>query len=148
MFASLVQVAALASFTYAAPLVSRQQLVPDLPAQVDLVYAETIVRSTAASASGVNGRYNEYGNYINTLVPIASTLEATIGKDKVTALDVLADRVCIAGYQQGSLCNEIFAYAYSWIVMQEKGKTWKQMTQILGVRLSFNSLLVKASTDI
>lgn len=132
MLSHIVKLSAL-SLALAAPLVSRQQLVPDLPAQADLVYAETKVRSIAYTATGANGRYNEYGNFINTLVPVANILASTIGKEQVTALDVLADRLCIAGYDQGSTCDELFAYAYSWVVMQEKGKTWQQMTQILGV---------------
>lgn len=134
MLTTLLRLSTL-SFTLTAPLVSRQQLVPDLPAQADLVYAESKVRSIAFIASGRHANFNEYGDFINSLVPVANTLDSIIGKDQVTALDVLADRLCIAGQNQGSLCNEIFAYAYSWIVMQEKGKTWKQMAQILGVSL-------------
>lgn len=133
MFTSLITLAPLLSLAVAAPLASRQQLIPDLPAQADLAYAEDMVRLWSDKITGVNGRYNYYGDFINTIVPIANTLDQTIGKENVQALDVLADRLCIAGYQQGSTCNELFAYAYSWIVMQEKGMTWRQLAQTLGV---------------
>jgi hypothetical protein len=117
----------------AAPLVERQQVVPDLPAQADLVTAETAVKAYADKYSGRRGASNDYGDFINSLVPISNVLESTIGEDNVIAIDVLADRLCIAGQFQGSLCNELISYAYSWIVFQEKGKTYQQMAEILGV---------------
>lgn len=133
MFSSLIALAPLLSLVTAAPLAERQQLIPDLPAQVNLAYAESMVRIWSDKLTGVNGRYNYNGDFINSIVPVANTLDQAIGKENVVALDVLADRFCIAGYQQGSLCNELFAYAYSWIVMQEHGKTWRELAQILGV---------------
>jgi hypothetical protein len=135
MFLTLLTLLApLLTLAGAAPLRPRQQSIPDLPTQVDLAYAESMVRVWSDQLTGVNGRYSHLGDFINKIVPVSKTLDSTIGRDNVVALDVLADRFCIAGYQQGSLCNELFAYAYSWIVMQEKGKTWREMAQILGVK--------------
>jgi len=121
-------------FVISAPITSRQQLLPDLPAQADLVFAESQVKEFAYHASGrYNNNENSYGKLINSIVPISDDLDSLIGADNVLALDILADRLCIAGRIQGSLCNEILAYTYSWIAIQSKGKTWAELTQILGV---------------
>lgn len=120
-------------FVFAAPFVPRQQIIPDLPAQADLALAAARVHHIAYYASGRHAQFNNYGNFINSLVPISDTVDSIIGADQVTAIDVLADRLCIAGQNQGSLCNELLAYAYAWTVIQEKGMTGKQLAQILGV---------------
>lgn len=133
MFNKFTTILCLPLFASASPLGSRQQVVPDLPPQVDLVYAETMVRSAAYTATGANGRYNNYGNWLNKVVPVANIVSSVIGAEQVTAIDVLADRLCIAGYDQGSTCDELFAYAYAWIKMQEGGKTYGEMAKILGV---------------
>jgi hypothetical protein len=133
MFNKFTTILCLPLLASAAPLMSRQQLVPDLPPQVDLVYAETMVRSAANKATGANGRYNYYGDWLNKVVPVANIVASVIGAEQVTAIDVLADRLCIAGYDQGSTCDELFAYAYTWIKMQESGKTYGEMAEILGV---------------
>jgi hypothetical protein len=122
-------------FALAAPLQSRQQVVPDLPAQADLATAAAVVHHYAYYGTGRHAQYNDIGIFVNSLVPLSSTLDSIIGGDQVTAIDVLADRLCIAGQNQGSLCNELLAYAYSWIVIQEKGRTGRQLAQILGVSL-------------
>jgi len=131
---SLISLLAL-PFALAAPLSSRQQLIPDLPAQADLAMAGAKVHTIAFFASGRHAQFNNYGNWINSLVPLSATVDSIIGADQVTAIDVLADRLCIAGQNQGSLCNELLSYAYSWVVIQEKGKTGRELAQILGVSL-------------
>lgn len=117
----------------AAPLEIRQQAVPNLPPQADLSTAEGKVKAVADEATGRRGAGNDIGDYVNSLVPIGATLDSLIGKKNVVAIDVLADRLCIAGHAQGSLCSEIIAYAYAWTIMQENGQTYKQMAAILGV---------------
>jgi hypothetical protein len=130
-------------FALAAPLSSRQQLIPDLPAQADLAMAGAKVHTIAYFASGRHAQFNNYGIWLNSLVPISSTVDSVIGKDQVTAIDVLADRLCIAGQNQGSLCDELLSYAYSWVVIQEKGKTGRELAQILGVSLFRSSDIMR-----
>lgn len=126
---------ALLPFALAAPLSSRQQAVPDLPAQADLADASRQILSNVGAASGRYQNFNNYGTFLQTLVPVAKTLDSTIGADNVLAIDILADRLCIAGQGQGSLCNELIAYAYAWYRVQQYGKTYRELATILGVRL-------------
>lgn len=139
MLFKITAVLALPLFVLSAPLTARQQLVPDLPAQADLVIAETKVRQIAYDATFRHANDNDLGYYIRHRVPIDETLDSVIGADQVLAIDILADRLCIAGKNQGSLCAELIAYAYSFIVIQEKGKTWAELTKIIGVSSLFKT---------
>lgn len=124
------------SLAIAAPL-SPKALLPNLPAQADLRTASRQILDEAATFTGRNNQYNNYGNYLQTVVPVANTLDQTITHDKVTEIDILADRLCIAGKGQGSLCNEIIGYAYAWYVAQQKGKTYQELATIVGVSHAF-----------
>jgi len=132
--------------TLSTPIPQLGQLIPDLPAQADLSTAQVYVASAITTFSGTyNDNRNHYGELINSYIPVANTLDSVIGRDNVIALDVLADRACIAAADQGSLCNELLSYAYAWYIMQTKGKTGKEMATILGpnnMRILANDLRV------
>jgi hypothetical protein len=81
---------------------------------------------------------NHYGELVNAYVPLSATLDQAIGQENVIAIDVLADRACIAAPDQGSLCNELLAYAYAWYAIQMKGKTGQDLATILGVNQNYN----------
>lgn len=134
MLSSLITILSTLTITLAAPLYTRA-LVPDLPPQVDLRTASRQVLNVAADWSGRNNQYNNYGNFLQTVIPVVNTLDQTVGHDKITEIDILADRLCIAGKGQGSLCSEVIAYAYAWYVAQQQGKTYRELATILGVSL-------------
>jgi hypothetical protein len=134
-FAALLPLLSLAS---AAPIVEKKALLPDLPQQADLSSASATLVDFLGKAScrdQQQGQYNDCGRAFQNIVPIANTLDSTIGEPQVLAIDILADRLCIAGRNQGSLCSELIGYAYSWYVLQQNGKTYKELAQILGVSL-------------
>lgn len=60
-------------------------------------------------------------------------MKAVITPEAVNQIDILADRLCIAGAGQGSLCNELLAYAYAWGVAQQNGWTYGFVAESLGV---------------
>ncbi|KAK4687909.1 hypothetical protein P7C73_g2206, partial [Tremellales sp. Uapishka_1] len=118
---------------YSAPLPA--QVVPNLPAQADLTDAFAQVAKGIDTITGRDPTYgneNDYGMFLNTYVPIATTLNNVIGADNVLAIDVLADRACVAGPNQGSVCNELLSYAYAWYAFQQKSKTYEEAAAILG----------------
>jgi hypothetical protein len=122
---------------------SSGQVVPNLPQQADLTTAQTYVNAAVTEYSGTyDSDLDHYGDLINQLVPVANTLNSAIGVDNVIALDVLADRLCIAAPDQGSLCNELLSYAYAWYAIQQKGKTWQQLAVILGVSRPFRHTIL------
>jgi len=116
-----------------APLSSRQQIIPTLP-PLDIPTIRTRIQDSINEAFGVDPatREGRYGDFVNTLLPFGETVKAIIGADQVTAIDILADRACIAGFNQGSLCNELLSYAQAWYVAQQNGWTYGFVAQSLG----------------
>jgi hypothetical protein len=117
------------------------QIVPDLPMQADLAMAQTYVNTAVTKYSGTyNSNKDIYGEMINSYIPLSDTADAVIGADNVLAIDVLADRACIAAADQGSLCNELLAYAYAFYAIQLQGKTGRELATILGVSVIITPL--------
>jgi hypothetical protein len=131
------------------------QIVPTLPA-LGIPALRKQVLDGVALVSGSEGpdqggsRKNTYGDALNKYTDFADTVKSVVGADNVHALDVLADQLCIAGANQGSVCNEIFAYAYAWYVAQQKGYTYEFVAKALGVshHHSLSSLNIVLPTKI
>lgn len=114
------------------------QLIPTLPA-LGIPAIRTQILGVISDLSGSQSpeeggsRANTYGDALNKYTDFDQHLHEAIGDDNVNAIDVLADRLCIAGANQGSLCNELFAYAYAWYVAQQNGWTYQFVAESLGV---------------
>lgn len=124
---------------FAAPILTeRLQLIPTLP-NLGIVAIRTSVHNRFSQLFGTDeqSRAGFYGDTVNKYVPFADTLKAAITPENVNAIDVLADRLCIAGDGQGSLCNLLIAYAYAWGVAQQNGWTYQFVAESLGVSFIF-----------
>jgi hypothetical protein len=121
----------------AAPLLTpRQQIIPTLPA-LGIPEIRDMIHQRIDEVFGVQyrGRKAVIGDYINSKLPFADTVKQVIGADHTTQIDILADRLCIAGANQGSTCNELLAYAHAWYVAQQNGWTFEFVAQSLGVSI-------------
>lgn len=121
-------------FALAAPLLTtRQQLIPTLPS-LGIPAIRDQIHARITQTFGVSGpRDAYYGDLVNEYIPFADTLKEAITAEKVNEIDILADRLCIAGSGQGSLCNELLAYAHAWYVAQQNGWTYEFVSRSLGV---------------
>ena len=129
----------------------------DATKQIENIYAAAIGRE---SNDPTNPDQNQdvIGNMVQQWIPIASDLNGLIGYNNVIAIDVLADRACIAGagelytsgrmsrpqltihrlLGQGSVCDEVLAYAYALYVAQQNSYTYKTFAKLVGVSQSFS----------
>lgn len=113
------------------------QIIPTLP-PLGIPEIRTQILGVISDLSGSESpeeggsRANTYGDALNKYTDFADRLKSVVGADNTAALDVLADRLCIAGAGQGSLCSELFAYAYAWYVAQQKGYTYEFVATALG----------------
>ena len=102
----------------------------------DLTDLRNQVANTLDAAIQRGGAYDGSSGIATTLndyIPVSASLDSTIGVNNLVALDVLADKACIAGRNEGSVCNEVLAYAYAWYVAQQDGFTYRQVAHALGV---------------
>jgi hypothetical protein len=111
----------------------RLQLIPTLPS-LGIVAIRDMLHARITKTFGISGpRGAYYGDLVNDYIPFADTLKSAITAEKVNEIDILADRLCIAGANQGSLCNELIAYAHAIYVAQQKGWTYQFVSESLGV---------------
>lgn len=131
-------------FTIAAPikrgLLNGILAIPPILTQIDVPGMNNEIQAAVNAITERGGAFDGTSLLalgVQQYVPTASILEQTVGVPNLEALDILADRLCIAGRQEGSICNELLAYAYAWYVAQQQGYTYGQVAALMGVSIPF-----------